>query len=36
MVGDAGEIELTGDATKLHDLLGPLDTFGFWFNIVTP
>jgi alkyl sulfatase BDS1-like metallo-beta-lactamase superfamily hydrolase len=31
-----GTIELDGDATKVSELLGLLDTFEFWFNIVTP
>jgi alkyl sulfatase BDS1-like metallo-beta-lactamase superfamily hydrolase len=33
---DAGHVELDGDADKLHELLDLLDTFEFWFNIVTP
>ncbi|SIN72160.1 alkyl/aryl-sulfatase [Halodesulfovibrio marinisediminis] len=30
------EIKVTGDEKKLHALLGMLDNFPFWFNIVTP
>ncbi|MGB8526500.1 MAG: alkyl sulfatase dimerization domain-containing protein [Rhodoplanes sp.] len=31
-----GSISVTGDAGALGDLLSMLDTFDFWFNIVTP
>ena len=31
-----GSISVTGDAAALGDLLSMLDTFDFWFNIVTP
>ncbi len=32
----AGSVELTGNADPVHELLSLLDTFEFWFNIVTP
>jgi alkyl sulfatase BDS1-like metallo-beta-lactamase superfamily hydrolase len=32
----SGAIGLNGDASAVHELLGLLDTFEFWFNIVTP
>jgi alkyl sulfatase BDS1-like metallo-beta-lactamase superfamily hydrolase len=32
----AGTAKVDGDAQALHDLLGLLDDFEFWFNIVTP
>lgn len=31
-----GSISVTGDAGALGELLSMLDTFDFWFNIVTP
>jgi alkyl sulfatase BDS1-like metallo-beta-lactamase superfamily hydrolase len=31
-----GTATLDGDAQRLHELLGLLDEFEFWFNIVTP
>lgn len=31
-----GEIALDGDPQKLKDLIAMMDTFPFWFNIVTP
>ena len=31
-----GRATLDGDAQALHDLVGLLDAFEFWFNIVTP
>jgi alkyl sulfatase BDS1-like metallo-beta-lactamase superfamily hydrolase len=31
-----GTITITGDAAAVEDFLGLLDTFEFWFNIVTP
>ncbi|MBS1678812.1 MAG: MBL fold metallo-hydrolase [Actinobacteria bacterium] len=31
-----GTAKIDGDAQALHDLLGLLDEFEFWFNIVTP
>jgi alkyl sulfatase BDS1-like metallo-beta-lactamase superfamily hydrolase len=33
---DAGSITVTGNAAALNDLLSMLDSFDFWFNIVTP
>jgi len=33
---DAGSILVTGNAAALNDLLSMLDSFDFWFNIVTP
>ncbi|HWH20357.1 MAG TPA: alkyl sulfatase C-terminal domain-containing protein, partial [Solirubrobacterales bacterium] len=35
LLGD-GTARIDGDAAALHDLLGLLDDFDFWFNIVTP
>lgn len=32
----SGEVKLTGDQTALADLLAMLDTYEFWFNLVTP
>jgi alkyl sulfatase BDS1-like metallo-beta-lactamase superfamily hydrolase len=32
----AGQVKITGQAQKLQELLGLLDSFEFWFNIVTP
>lgn len=32
----AGDIKISGNADKLKELLGYLDNFEFWFNIVTP
>ncbi len=32
----AGRIAMTGNARVLGELLSMLDTFDFWFNIVTP
>jgi alkyl sulfatase BDS1-like metallo-beta-lactamase superfamily hydrolase len=32
----AGDVEVTGDRAKLDSLVSNLDTFEFWFNIVTP
>ena len=32
----AGDIEVEGDGKKLDELVSYLDTFEFWFNIVTP
>ena len=32
----SGTAKVDGDAQPLHDLLGLLDEFEFWFNIVTP
>lgn len=33
---DNGDIKVTGDAAKLDAMLGYMDKFEFWFNIVTP
>ena len=33
---EAGEITVTGNKEKLTELVSLLDTFEFWFNIVTP
>jgi len=33
---ESGEIRVDGDSTKLDELVSMLDTFDFWFNIVTP
>lgn len=33
---DKGEVQITGNAQKVDELLGSLDKFEFWFNIVTP
>lgn len=32
----AGEVQIEGDGAKLTEFLGLMDTFEFWFNIVTP
>lgn len=32
----AGDVTLTGDQGKLTEVVSYLDTFPFWFNIVTP
>lgn len=31
-----GDIKITGNAEKLDELVSYMDTFNFWFNIVTP
>jgi alkyl sulfatase BDS1-like metallo-beta-lactamase superfamily hydrolase len=31
-----GKVKITGDQTTVNDFLASLDTFSFWFNIVTP
>jgi hypothetical protein len=31
----AGDARVNGNAKALQDVLGSLDTFDFWFNIVT-
>ncbi|CAH6637013.1 alkyl/aryl-sulfatase [Pseudocitrobacter vendiensis] len=31
-----GEVNITGDSTKLDQMLSYMDKFEFWFNIVTP
>ncbi|UKY36444.1 alkyl/aryl-sulfatase [Pantoea dispersa] len=33
---DKGEVQITGNAQKVDELLGSLDKFNFWFNMVTP
>ncbi|MCZ9046147.1 SCP2 sterol-binding domain-containing protein, partial [Escherichia albertii] len=33
---EKGEVKITGNADKLNELLGYMDNFEFWFNIVTP
>jgi len=33
---NSGDITVTGDRAKLEELISYLDTFEFWFNIVTP
>ena len=35
-LADAGKAKVDGDAGALRDLVGLLDEFEFWFNIVTP
>lgn len=32
----AGDVTIDGDESKLKELVGYLDSFDFWFNIVTP
>jgi alkyl sulfatase BDS1-like metallo-beta-lactamase superfamily hydrolase len=32
----SGAVKISGDQAKLHALVSDLDTFNFWFNIVTP
>jgi alkyl sulfatase BDS1-like metallo-beta-lactamase superfamily hydrolase len=32
----SGAVKISGDQDKLHDVIADLDTFDFWFNIVTP
>lgn len=32
----SGDVQVQGDKEKLNDLVSYLDTFDFWFNIVTP
>lgn len=32
----AGEVKVTGNGDKLKEVLGYMDNFEFWFNIVTP
>jgi hypothetical protein len=34
--GDKGEVKVTGNGAKLDEMLGYMDKFEFWFNIVTP
>ena len=33
---DKGEVKITGNAQKVDELLGSMDKFNFWFNMVTP
>ncbi|EHM45642.1 MAG: MBL fold metallo-hydrolase [Yokenella regensburgei] len=33
---EKGDVKVTGDGAKLNDMLGYMDKFEFWFNIVTP
>jgi len=33
---DKGEVKITGNADKVSELLGYMDKFDFWFNMVTP
>ena len=33
---DSGDVKITGNKAKLDEMLSYLDTFEFWFNIVTP
>lgn len=33
---DKGEVQITGNTQKVDELLGSLDKFDFWFNMVTP
>lgn len=33
---DKGEVKISGDAGKVNELLGYMDKFDFWFNMVTP
>lgn len=33
---DKGEVKITGNADKVSELLGYMDKFEFWFNMVTP
>lgn len=33
---DKGEVKITGSGQKVDELLGSMDKFNFWFNIVTP
>ena len=33
---DAGDVEIAGSQAKLEEMLSYLDSFEFWFNIVTP
>ncbi|WBV23283.1 alkyl/aryl-sulfatase [Pantoea piersonii] len=33
---DKGEVQITGNAQKVDELLSSLDKFDFWFNMVTP
>ncbi|WMY73482.1 alkyl sulfatase dimerization domain-containing protein [Buttiauxella selenatireducens] len=33
---DKGEVKVTGNSEKMNEMLGFMDNFEFWFNIVTP
>ena len=33
---EEGTAQLAGDESVLHEFISLLDTFDFWFNIVTP
>ncbi len=33
---ESGAVKVTGDSAKLDSMLGYMDKFEFWFNIVTP
>jgi len=33
---DKGDVKVSGDGAKLEETLSYMDTFDFWFNIVTP
>ncbi|WP_432700648.1 alkyl/aryl-sulfatase [Kluyvera cryocrescens] len=33
---DKGEVKVSGNSAKLDEMLGYMDNFEFWFNIVTP
>ncbi|WP_024554686.1 alkyl/aryl-sulfatase [Franconibacter helveticus 513] len=33
---ESGDVKITGDGAKLDAMLGYMDKFEFWFNIVTP
>ena len=33
---DKGDVKVSGDRAKLEEMLSYMDTFDFWFNIVTP
>ena len=32
----AGDVKIDGDGAKLGELMSTLDSFPFWFNMVTP
>jgi alkyl sulfatase BDS1-like metallo-beta-lactamase superfamily hydrolase len=33
---DSGAVKIAGSQAKLDEMLSYLDSFDFWFNIVTP
>jgi hypothetical protein len=33
---DSGSVKIAGSQAKLEEMLSYLDSFDFWFNIVTP